>query len=104
MKDGRESMEDNRKHSGRKGTSRTISNIEKAAEIVSENQRITVEELADELEISVGSALTITHNDLHMRSVCSKWIQYILNDQQKANRIDAAKIWIDIFRDQQQTV
>ena len=51
MRDGRESMEDNQKHSGRKRTSRTISNIEKAAEIVSENQRITVEELADELEI-----------------------------------------------------
>ena len=95
-------VESHRKHSGRKRTSRTISNIKKAAEIVSKKQRIAVEEFSDELENSVGSAFTIIHDDLHMRSVCSKWIPYILNDQQKANRMDAAKIWIDVFRDQQQ--
>lgn len=99
MKEGRDSFQDGRRgSSGRKRWSITDEKIEQAKEIVNEDPQITIEDLSDALEISKGSTFTILHHDLCLRSLCSKWIPYSLNDGQKALRMEKAKEWIKVIK------
>lgn len=98
MKEGRDSLHDGRAgSSGRKSSIITEDTIEEARKIVNEDPQITIEDLAGALEISKGSAHTILHRDLSLRSLCSRWIPYSLNDNQKASRMDKAKEWIKVI-------
>ena len=79
------------KITGRKRWSITDDKIKQARRIiVNDDPQITIEDLSDALEISKGSAYTILHRDLCLRSLCSKWIPYSLNDGQKALRMEEA--------------
>ena len=92
MKEGRESLQDGRAGSSvRKRWSTTDETIEEARQIVHEAPQITLEDLSDALEINKGSAHTILHCDLSLRSLCARWIPYSLNDSQKASRLKKAK-------------
>lgn len=86
FKNGHESVEDEQR-SGRPSTSKTHENVQNVAQIVRANRRITIRELAEELNISYGSVQSILTDNLHMRRVSAKFVPRLLTDEQKANRV-----------------
>ena len=99
MKEGRESLQDGRAgSSGRKRWSTTDETVEEARQIVHEDPQITLGDLSDALEISKGSAHTILHRHLSLRSLCARWVPYSLNDSRKASRLEKAKEWIKVIK------
>ncbi|VEN44570.1 unnamed protein product [Callosobruchus maculatus] len=70
--DGREDVNDEER-AGRPSTSTTDENIDKVKKIVLVNRRITVTEIAEDLNISIGSCHSILTNDLGMSRVAAKF-------------------------------
>ncbi|XP_011066268.1 PREDICTED: putative uncharacterized protein FLJ37770 [Acromyrmex echinatior] len=69
--EGREDVNDEER-AGRPSTSTTDENIDKVKKIVLANRRITIREVAKDLNISIGSCHSIFTNDLGMRRVAAK--------------------------------
>ncbi|KYN36545.1 hypothetical protein ALC56_09090 [Trachymyrmex septentrionalis] len=84
---------------GRPSTSTTDENIDEVKKIVLANRRITVREVAEDLNISIGSCHSIFTNDLGMRQVAAKFVPKLLNFDQKQHRINIAKELLDSVRD-----
>ncbi|EGI59805.1 FLJ37770-like protein, partial [Acromyrmex echinatior] len=70
--EGREDVNDEER-AGRPSTSTTDENIDEVKKIVLANRRITVREVAEDLNISIGSCHSIFTNDLGMRRVAAKF-------------------------------
>ncbi|EGI67635.1 FLJ37770-like protein [Acromyrmex echinatior] len=69
--EGREDVNDEER-AKRPSTSTTDENIDEVKKIVLVNRRITVREVAEDLNISIGSCHSIFTNDLGMRRVAAK--------------------------------
>jgi len=87
--EGREDVNDEER-AGRPSTSTTDENIDEVKKIVLANRRITVREVAEDLNISIGSCHSIFTNDLGMRRVAAKFVPKLLNFDQKQHRINIA--------------
>ena len=74
-------------------------NDDKVKKIVLVNSRITVREVAEDLNISIGSCLSIFTNDLGMTRVAAKVVPKLLNFDQKQHRISIAQEILDSVRD-----
>lgn len=96
--EGREDVNDEER-AGRPSTSTTDENIDEVKKIVLANRRITVREVAEDLNISIGSCHSILTNDLGMRRVAAKFVPKLLNVDQKQHRINIAKELLDSVRD-----
>lgn len=59
---------------------------------------LTIRQLADMLDISVGSAHTLLHDNLKMSRVCARWIPRLLTPIQKQNRVDICQLWLQCVR------
>ncbi|VEN52316.1 unnamed protein product [Callosobruchus maculatus] len=70
--EGREDVNDEER-ARRPSTSTTDENIDKVKKIVLANRRITVREVAEDLNISIGSCHSILTNDLGMSRVAAKF-------------------------------
>ena len=70
--EGREDVND-KERAGRPSTSTTDEKINEVEKMVLANRRITVREVAEDLDISVGSCHSIFINDLGMRRVVAKF-------------------------------
>ena len=70
---GREDVH-GKERSGRPSTSTTDENIHEVNKIVLVNRRITVREVAADLNISIGSCHSIFTNDLGMTRVAAKFV------------------------------
>ena len=81
FKEGRTSIESDPRL-GQPSTSRNEEIIAKVRTIVSNNRRLTVQEIEDECGISVGSCDAILTDDLHMKRVCAKFVPRLLTDDQ----------------------
>ena len=57
--------------SGRPATAMTTRNKERTLEVIRENRRITVEEVAGRLNVSVGSAYSLINDSLKFSKVCA---------------------------------
>jgi len=68
--EGIESVTDE-ESSGRPGTSRTEENIAKVRQILRENRRLTVRNLAEEVNVDRESVRKILTEDLDMMKVCA---------------------------------
>ncbi|XP_011873819.1 PREDICTED: putative uncharacterized protein FLJ37770, partial [Vollenhovia emeryi] len=79
--EGREDVNDEER-AGRPSTSITDENIDEVKKIVLANRRITVREVAEDLNISIGSIFT---NDLGMRRVAAKFVPKLLTFNQKSS-------------------
>lgn len=90
FKEGRLEVED-LPHDRRPQSSCSEENIEKVKEMVLENRRVTVREIAEDINISVGSAHTIIHDVLDMRRVSARLVPRLLNFYQKEHRKSVAK-------------
>jgi len=96
--EGREDVNDEER-AGRPSTSTTDENIDEVKKIVLANRRITVREVAEDLNISIGSCHSIFTNDLGMRRVAAKFVPKLLNFDQKQHCINIAKELLDSVRD-----
>ena len=81
---GKETTEDE-PCSGRPSTRRTLEMIEKVRQMLAQDRRQTLRFFAEELGISKDTALTIVHDDLGKRKICSLFIPHKLTDEQKEN-------------------
>ena len=61
--------------------------IARVEQMIMENRRFTVKQIAANAGISVGSVDTTLHDDLKMREVSAKWVRRIVTDENKASRV-----------------
>ncbi|UYV79546.1 hypothetical protein LAZ67_17003073 [Cordylochernes scorpioides] len=85
--EGREDVNDEER-AGRPSTSTTDEKINKVEKIILANRRITVREVAEDLNISIGSGHSNFINDLGMRRVAAKFVPKLLNCDQKQHRMN----------------
>ncbi|PNF22849.1 hypothetical protein B7P43_G17938 [Cryptotermes secundus] len=83
FKEGRTSC-DNKPKQSRPRTSRSDNMVERVEKVVLEDRRLSAENIASKVGISVGSVHTILHEDLRMRKVSSRWVPRMLVDDHKA--------------------
>jgi histone-lysine N-methyltransferase SETMAR len=65
----------------------TPDNIDKVEDLILEDRRIKVREIADETGISIGSVEKILHDHLGVRKLVSLWVPKFLTAEQKRNRV-----------------
>ena len=82
FQDGREDVKDDERP-GRPSTSTTDENVEKVKEMVMNDRRITIREVADDVGISIGSRHEIFSNVLGIKRVEEKFVPKLLNFEQK---------------------
>ncbi|XP_066150300.1 protein GVQW3-like [Euwallacea fornicatus] len=73
FKSGRESIEDDER-SGKPSTSKTDENIDKVEEMLVNNHKYTIREIAEDLSIAYGSVHDILVNDLGFHRVAAKLV------------------------------
>jgi len=61
--------------------------IARVEQMVMEDRRLTVKQIAANAGISVGSVDTILNDDLKMRKVSVRWVPRMLTDENKASRV-----------------
>ena len=90
FQNGREGVEDDERP-GRPSTSITDENVEKVKEMVINDRRITIREVADDVGISIGSCHEIFSNVLGMKRVAAKFVPKLLNFKQKQRRMEVSQ-------------
>ena len=73
FRDGREAVEDDEGR-GRPTTSKNNENIDFVKNLVKEDRRLTVYQIAETVGISVGSAHSILHDDLCLSKLSAQWV------------------------------
>ncbi|UYV72614.1 hypothetical protein LAZ67_10000060 [Cordylochernes scorpioides] len=96
--EGREDVNDEER-AGRPSTSTTDEKINEVEKMILANRRITVREVAEDLNISIGSCHSIFINDLGMRRVAAKFVPKLLNCDQKQHRMNIVNEMLDSVRD-----
>ena len=84
---------------GHPTTSTTDENIDKMKKMVLAIRLITIREIAEDLDISIGSCHSIFTNDLGMTRVAAKYVPKLLNFDQKQHHINIAQKILDSVRD-----
>ncbi|UYV60506.1 hypothetical protein LAZ67_1001352 [Cordylochernes scorpioides] len=95
--EGREYVNDEER-AGRPSTSTTDEKINEVEKMILANRRITVREIAEDLNISIGSCHSIFINDLGMRRVAAIFVPKLLNCDQKQHRMNIANEMLDSGR------
>ena len=85
--EGRENVS-NEERAGRPITSTADQKFDEVKKIVLANRRITVREVAEDLNTSIGSYHSIFTNDLGITRVAVKFVPKLLNFNQKQHRIN----------------
>ena len=80
FENGRTSLTD-AERSGHPVTATTMRNEERTLELIRENRRITVEEVAGRLIVSVGFAYSLIHDSLKFSKVCARWVPKELTEE-----------------------
>ncbi|UYV60110.1 hypothetical protein LAZ67_1000019 [Cordylochernes scorpioides] len=96
--EGREDVNDEER-AGRPSTSTTDEKINEVEKMILANRRITFRDVAEDLNISIGSCHSIFINDLGMRRVAAKFVPKLLNCDQKQHRMNIANEMLDSVRD-----
>jgi len=64
----------------------TLEIIDQIQELILEDRRMSAKSIAEELRISRQCVGSITHEDVDMRKLSSKWVPKCLNADQKRQR------------------
>ena len=86
FKEGRTSCENNPKEP-RPCTSQSEDMIARVEQVVMEDRRLSVRQIAASTGISLGSVDTILHDILKMRKVSVRWVPRMLTNEYKASRV-----------------
>ena len=87
FKNGQLNIEDSPR-SGRPISATDERNIKAGENLVVENRRITIYEIAEILGISSGTVHGILHDHLHMTKVCSTWVPHLPTPLQRHERVE----------------
>jgi histone-lysine N-methyltransferase SETMAR len=66
-------------------------------EKVLNNRRIKVREIAEDLDISVGSVETIIHEHLGMAKVAARWVPRLLTTEMKKTRLECSRDLLELY-------
>ena len=77
FRDGQESLNDDERN-GRPSTSRNDDNIAAIKTVIRGNRHLTIREIAEESNLSLGSVQAILTEDLKMRRVSAKFVPRLL--------------------------
>lgn len=97
FKRGRTSLEDDPRE-GRPKTATTPEIVEKIHNIVLDDRRVKVSEIALAMRISEKRVQNILHQELGMRKLCTRWMPHLLNADQKQIRKRFLQQSLDRFR------
>jgi response regulator of citrate/malate metabolism len=73
-------------------TSRGNDPVEKVCAVIHENRRLTVREVAEEVDITKSSCHTILTKKLEMHYVDAKFVPRLLTDEQKAKHSQSGAV------------
>jgi hypothetical protein len=73
---------------GHRTTATTAQNEERARELILQNRRVTVNKIAKQLNMSIGSAYSVVHDNLQFHKVCARWVPKELTDGHKHMRLE----------------
>lgn len=96
FKNGRTSVT-HEEGAGRPSTATTDDNIERVRDMVLLDRRVTIDEVANRLQISHGSAYEIIHNRLGFHKVCARWVPKQLTMLHKQTRLDICQQNLDRY-------
>ena len=94
FKDGRQSN-DNDPRPGRPSTSTDAVHVAQVRAVVRSNRRLTVREIAEECNISVGSCHAILTEKLEMHRVAAKFVPRLLTEDQREGRVAICQARLD---------
>ena len=89
FKAGKFSVEDDTRP-GRPKTSVTKANIVAVKNVVKQDARLSVKDIASCTGISEGSVQTILKKRLNLRKVCARWVPHLLTKEQKTQCLKCA--------------
>jgi histone-lysine N-methyltransferase SETMAR len=87
FQEGREDLEDDPRI-GRPKTSRNDEKVNAVRNLIDEDQRITVIQVAESLDISCGTVHSILHEDLGLSKLSARWVPKALRPDQLVVRTD----------------
>jgi hypothetical protein len=61
-------------------TATTTQNEERARELILHNWRVTVDKIAEQLNINIGSAYSVLYDNFQFHKVCTRWVPKELSD------------------------
>jgi transposase len=85
FKNGRQSIESDAR-TGRPATSNNDIITNKVRDLIKQDRRLTVREIAEEVGISCGSCHSILTKNLNMKRLCAKFVPRLLTDEQRDQR------------------
>jgi len=91
FKDGRKSVDDDDPRLERPSTSTDGAHVTKVSATVRSNRRLTVREIAEDRNISIGSRHEIQVEKLEMHRVAAKFVPRSMSHDQKDNRVTACR-------------
>lgn len=97
FKCGRNCVEDDNTKSGRP-TEISDKKAEQCEQLIREDRRIKVQDIASSLKISKGSAVSMV-SDLGFRKLCSRFVPKFLSPEMKEARLVAAQSNLDLFQE-----
>ena len=72
--------------------------IEKIHDMILDDPKLKLRELAEAVHISYGSVYNIMHEKLEARKLCSRWVPRSLTIDQKLERVSISKRCLDIYK------
>lgn len=90
FKEGRSSVEDEDRP-GRPTEVRSPEVIESVNDLIQSDRRVTVDDIARTLSLSVGTAHKIVHDDLGYSKVSCRWVPKMLTAEHKQRRVELSQ-------------
>lgn len=71
--------------------------VDKVHDMVMDDPKLKVREIAETVSISTERVVTILHEHCHMRKLCAKWVPRLLTEQQKRIRVTTSQRNLEYF-------
>ena len=94
FKTGRTSIDEDPR-SGQPSTSTDDVDIDAVRDLILQNHRLTIREIAEDVGISFGSCQAILTEKLNMHRIAAKFVPCVLTEDQKANRGNISQELLD---------
>lgn len=91
LKTGRDSLEDDPRQ-GRPSTAVSDKSVAAVKNVLEDDRRATVRDIAEEVGISAERVHYVLHEELHMTKVCARWVPRLLGAEQKAERVQKCEM------------